>query len=120
MAMEEDLDSKEDQGEIHFQVSTPEGMLDQVHDSVLLDKLLIEFEDLFMDLKTLPPTQEFDHAINLKSNLEPINIRSYSYPPVQKSVIEKMVREMVQQSFIKPSHSPFAYHVLLVKKKDGS
>lgn len=70
-----------------------------------------------MDLKALPLTREFDHAINLKPNSEPINIRSYHYPPVQKSMIEKMVREMVQQPFIKPNHSSFASHVLLVKKK---
>ena len=31
-----------------------------------------------------------------------------------------MVREMLNQSFIKPNQSPFASPVLLVKKKDGS
>ena len=115
--MEEGHDSKAEQGEFYLTINTPLGMHYQVHHSDLLDKLLVEFEDLFIKPTTLPLTRMFDHAINLKPNAKPINIRSYRYPPIQKTEIEKMVREMLQQSIIRSSQSPFTSPVLLVKKK---
>jgi len=92
----------------------------EVHQLNYLNMLLAEYEELFVEPNSLPPKRSFDHLINLKPNLEPINIRSYRYPPHQKIEIEKMVKEMLQQSLIRPSQIPYASPVLLVKKKDGS
>jgi hypothetical protein len=44
----------------------------------------------------------------------------YRYSPTQKDEIEGQVQEMLTNGIIKPSHSPFASPVILVKKKDGS
>ena len=66
--------------------------------------LLAEYEDLFVEPNSLPPKRTLNHSINLKTNTEPINIRSYRYLPHQKIEIERMVKEMLQQSLIKPSH----------------
>jgi len=52
---------------------------------------------------TLLPTRMFDHSINLKPNVEPINIKSYHYPPNQKTEIERMVQEMLHQAIIRPN-----------------
>ena len=49
-----------------------------------------------------------------------MNVRSYRYPPKQKTEIERLIKDMLQKSIIQPSHSPFASPILLVKKKDGS
>lgn len=92
-------------------------LLDQVNHLDCINELLAEYKDLCMEPKSLPPTKSFDHAIHLKPNTKPINVRSYRYPPLQKSEIEKMVREMLQRSIIRPSQSPFTSPVLLVKKK---
>lgn len=100
--------------------SNKQGEFDQVHSQTLINELLVEFKDLFAELVTLPPTRTLDHSIKLKPNTKPVNIRSYCYSPIQKTEIEKMVKEMLKQSFIRPSQSPFASLVLLVKKKYGS
>lgn len=46
-------------------------------------------------------------------------MRAYRYPIVQKNVIEEMVQELLEQGVTRPSNSPFAAPIVLVKKKDG-
>lgn len=49
-----------------------------------------------------------------------MKVRPYKYSPVQKDEIDKQLQDMLQNGIIRPSSSPFASPVLLVKKKDGS
>ncbi|XP_028051261.1 uncharacterized protein LOC114255919 [Camellia sinensis] len=60
-----------------------------------LEALLADYEDIFQEPKTFPPTKVHDHCIPLKPGIEPTNIRPYSV-------------------------SPYSSPVLLIKKKDGS
>lgn len=85
-----------------------------------IQQLLHSYKDVFEEPKALPPHIFLDHHINLKPNFEPRNQRPYRYPFVQKSEIEKLIREMLTAGIIQPSHSPFASPVILVKKKDGT
>nr|GEV85861.1 retrovirus-related Pol polyprotein LINE-1 [Tanacetum cinerariifolium] len=55
-------------------------------------------------------------AIVLKQGTEPINVRPYRYPQLQKDEIEISVGEMIEAGIIRPSNSP----VLLVKKNGES
>ncbi|XP_078431081.1 uncharacterized protein LOC144702930 [Wolffia australiana] len=73
---------------------------------------------LFEPLSELPPVRPTDHAIQLIPQAQPINQRPYKYSYLQKDEIEKVVSEVLKAEFIRPSHSPFASPVLLVKKKD--
>ncbi|XP_027088576.1 uncharacterized protein [Coffea arabica] len=68
----------------------------------------------------LPPIRSHDHGIPLKEEVKPFQIRAYKCLYVQKSEIQKLVKEMLQIRIIQPSNSSFASPVLLVKKKDGS
>lgn len=46
-------------------------------------------------------------------------MRPYRYSPAQKDEIERQVQELLIHGVIKPSTSPFASPVLLVKNKNG-
>ncbi|KAJ9558601.1 hypothetical protein OSB04_013215 [Centaurea solstitialis] len=90
----------------------------QIHPE--LDSVLQQFSEMFEMPAGLPPHRDHEHAIVLKGGTEPINVRPYRYPQLQKDEIERLVREMVDAGIIRPSTSPFSSPVLLVKKKDGS
>jgi hypothetical protein len=68
----------------------------------------------------LPPSRLYDHAIPLLPNVPPVNSRPYRYSPEQKDKSERQVDAMLQFGLIVPNLSPFASHVLLVRKKDNS
>nr|GEZ98517.1 retrotransposon protein, putative, unclassified [Tanacetum cinerariifolium] len=70
--------------------------------------------------KELPPKRSYDHRIPLMEGTQPVNIRPYRHPPSQKDVIEIRVKELLEARVIKPSNSPFASPIVMVKKKDNS
>ncbi|GKV13501.1 hypothetical protein SLEP1_g24501 [Rubroshorea leprosula] len=61
-----------------------------------LEKLLLEYADLFAKPKGLPHHRAHDHKSCLKEGTDPINQRPYRYARVQKDVIEKMTQELLQ------------------------
>ena len=56
-----------------------------------IQKLMNEYEDLFRELKTLPPTRLFDHSIHLLLRATLVNIKSYRYSLAKKDEIEKQL-----------------------------
>ncbi|XP_026409868.1 uncharacterized protein LOC113304966 [Papaver somniferum] len=85
-----------------------------------ITRLIQEFSDIFDEPKQLPRTRSLFHSIPLKPNSEPVNLRPYKCPYIQKGVVEQLVKEMLNSRVIQNSHSPFASPILLVKKKDNS
>ncbi|KAJ4807690.1 polyprotein [Rhynchospora pubera] len=83
-----------------------------------LQSVLSKFSSVFADPITLPPHRVLDHQIPLKHGAEPVNLRPYRFSHFQKLEIEKIVEELLQTGYIRPSTSPFASPILLVKKKD--
>ena len=47
-----------------------------------------------------PPRRDVDHSIVLILGEQPINLRPYRYSFIQKDVIEKMVRVMLEAELI--------------------
>ncbi|XP_026443285.1 uncharacterized protein K02A2.6-like [Papaver somniferum] len=92
--------------------------LEPIHPDI--STLLDSYADVFEPPTSLPPKRAIDHQIPLKPNAAPISQRPYRCPHLQKSVVEKLIQEMLDVGFIQDNHSPFASPVLLVKKKDGS
>ncbi|XBJ04555.1 hypothetical protein VPH35_023472 [Triticum aestivum] len=85
-----------------------------------ITRVLSQHEAVFEDPQVLPPHRSFDHNIPLLPGVKPVNVKPYRYAPMQKTEIERQVREMLQKGLIQNSTSSFASPVLLVKKKDGS
>ena len=85
-----------------------------------LQGVLSEFATVFHEPKGLPPPRGIDHRIPIKAGTDPINVRPYRYPHLQKNEIETQVAEMLASEIIRSSNSPYSSPVILVKKKDGS
>lgn len=83
-----------------------------------LTHILSSYNDVFEEPKSLPPLRPAGHKIPLKKGTEPIHVKPYRYPYIQKNEIEKITKEMLSSGVIRPSVSPYSSPVLLVKKKD--
>ncbi|XP_019257158.1 PREDICTED: uncharacterized protein LOC109235483 [Nicotiana attenuata] len=107
--------------------------LEEGEGSKELKVVLAEYAGIFGEPTQLPPSRGvFDHHIPLKegmileayrNSLEERRVKigcQHRYSPVQKDVIETMVKEMMDQGIIQYSSSPYASPVVLVSKKDGS
>lgn len=98
--------------EVHKEVSVE--IPEEIH------KILMQYDDLFVEPIGLPPPRKHDHLITLKEGSNPVTSNPYKCPYIQNNEIEKIVKEMLESGIIRHSSSPFASPVLLVKKKDHS
>ncbi|GJV69598.1 hypothetical protein Tco_1485107 [Tanacetum coccineum] len=80
-----------------------------------LEEVIESFKDVFEVPKQLPPARSHDHMIPLFPGTQPINIRPYRHPPIQKDAIELMVKELLESGVIKYSQSSFASPVVMDK-----
>jgi hypothetical protein len=68
----------------------------------------------------VPPDRGFEHIIELEEGEKPVITTPYRHPKKYKDKIEKLIKEILDMGHIRPSSSPFASSVVLVKKKDGT
>ncbi|KAJ3703272.1 hypothetical protein LUZ61_006977 [Rhynchospora tenuis] len=99
-------------------------MSEETHKSVpvptLLQQVLDKFSHVFQQPSGLPPQRAIDHRIPLIDSTKTVSIRPYRYSYFQKMEIDKIIEELINNAFIRPSTSPYSSPVLLVKKKDDS
>lgn len=79
--------------------------------------LLLEFSDLWAG-NPRGTTTVCRHSINVTTN-RPVRQKPRRFTPEQQQVIDKEVAEMLKNGIIRPSNSPHAQEVVLVKKKTG-
>ena len=68
----------------------------------------------------LPPERTITHGIDLNPGSKPVSRPSYRLSVSEASEVERQLADYLQRGFIRPSNSPWASPILLVKKKDGS
>jgi hypothetical protein len=54
----------------------------------LLERLLLSYADVFAEPQGLSPARPCDHRIHLKPAMEPVAVRPYRYPQLQKDELE--------------------------------
>jgi hypothetical protein len=67
-----------------------------------------------------PPDRGFEHIIELEEGAKPVITTPYRHPKKYKDEIEKAIKELLEMGHIRPSSSPFASSMVLVKNKDGT
>ena len=68
----------------------------------------------------ITPYRGFEHTVKLEAGVKPVITTPYRHPKKFKDEIEKTIQELLEKEWIRPSSSPFASSVVLVKKKDGT
>jgi hypothetical protein len=67
-----------------------------------------------------PPDRGFEHIIELEEGAKSVITTPYRHPKKHKDEIESSIKELLAMGHIRPSSSPFASSIVLVKKKDGT
>ena len=90
-------------------------------DEVILPPQYSKYADVFGEqmFNTLPPRQDFNHAIDLKDLFVLKVAKLYPLNPQELDACTAFVNENLQTGRIRPSKSPQASPFFFVKKKDG-
>jgi reverse transcriptase-like protein/integrase-like protein/aspartyl protease/chromodomain-containing protein len=83
-----------------------------------MDKLRQEYIDVFPSAlpKGVPPQRVIDHKITLEPNTKPPFRNYYRMSPKDLEEVKEHLTEMLDQGFIRESHSPYGAPVLLARK----
>ena len=86
-----------------------------------LRELLIEFSDRFAkDTKKPTLTNVGEYVIETTPGARPVKCKKYCLSPEQEEEVKRQANKMVEDGVARPSNSPWAHNVILVKKKDGT
>lgn len=89
------------------------------HKGELID-ILRSFEDSFAEGVPSRRADTEPMQIRLKDPHKTVNRRPYRLSPQERQTVRGKVQELLDANIIRPSSSPFASPILLVKKKDNS
>jgi hypothetical protein len=93
----------------------------KVHYTLEIQEIIGKHNKVFGPIPPgMPPDRGFEHIIELETGAKPVITTPYKHPKKYKDEIEKVIKELLDMGHIRPSSSPFASSVVLVKKKDGT
>ena len=78
-----------------------------------------KYERVFGDLPPgIPLDRGVEHIIELEIGTQPIKMKPYRHPKRIQDEIEEAIKEFLELGLIRPSSSPYASSVVVVKKKN--
>ncbi|KAL2542528.1 Uncharacterized protein Adt_03506 [Abeliophyllum distichum] len=75
----------------------------------IIRPILEDYDDVFKEPSDLPPIRSHDHQLTLKEGAQSFKIRPYRCLFIQKTEVEKMVKEMIEVGIVQTSNNPFAH-----------
>ncbi|ESK80973.1 reverse transcriptase-rnase h-integrase [Moniliophthora roreri MCA 2997] len=86
----------------------------------LISSYLLGYRDRFEKGKAerFPPSQTYDHAIDLKPDFVPRNCKLYPLSPMEQEEQDKFLEENLRKGYIRKSKSPMASPFFFVAKKE--
>jgi hypothetical protein len=104
---------------VECKVSTRVDEKGKVHYTLDIKRILDKHHKVFGPIPPgVPLDRGFEHIIELEAGDKPVITTPYRHPKKYKDEIEKAIKEILDMGHIRPSSSPFASPVVLVKKKD--
>jgi hypothetical protein len=102
-------------------ISTRVDKQGKVHYTLEIQEILDKHHKVFGPIPPgVPLDRGFENIIELEEGAKPVITTPYRHPKKYKDEIEKAIKELLDMGHIRPSTSPFASSVMLVKKKDGT
>ncbi|CAH9139040.1 unnamed protein product [Cuscuta epithymum] len=98
-------------------------VVDKTKEETNIDDVMVvcKYPDVFpKDLPGLTPDREIEFVIEVEPGTKPISIPPYRMAPAELTELKTQLQELLDNGFIRPSHSPWGAPVLFVKKKDGT
>ena len=83
----------------------------------MLKHLTRRYPDVFTDMHG--ETDVIQHRVKLTDDT-PIRCKSYPLPYIMREELRNEVDSMLEMGVVRPSTSPYASPIVMVKKKDGS
>ncbi|XP_074284242.1 uncharacterized protein LOC141608797 [Silene latifolia] len=124
LVKEQEIEQAINQGEVVYLLTAKDelGTRASSHSNSLVDKLLIEYQDVFPDELPpgLPPIRGIEHQIDLIPGAPLPNKAAYRCNPEETKELQRQIDELVERGYVRESMSPCAVPVLLVPKKDGT
>ena len=91
------------------------------HYSQDIQKIIDSHNKVFEPIPPGAPLDKgFEHIIELEEGEKHVITTPYRHPKKYNDEIEKAIKELLDMGHIRPSSSPFASSMVLVKKKDGT
>ena len=108
---------------VHLAQSPTGGQLPQIPDSLSFEqqrdlrRLIEEYQDVFSkEGNPISSTSLVEHEIHTTGH--PVQLPFRRQNPIVRDIEQQQVKEMLRDEVIRPSTSPWASQVVMVKKKD--
>ena len=85
-----------------------------------MDKVVKEYEDIFISPTGVPLHCQVKHSIDLTPGAPLPNGPIYRHSVLENDEIKRQIQELLQKGHICPSSSPCGSPIMLVQKKDGT